>query len=58
VIGTLNEGALHAQLKEWYRGPGDLLEQKVAGYVVDLVRDDTAVAEERVVLDLPMEGVE
>jgi len=43
VIGTLNEGALHAQLKEWYRGPGDLLEQKVAGYVVDLVRDDLLV---------------
>jgi hypothetical protein len=38
VIGTLNEGALHAQLKEWYREPGDLLEQKVGGYVVDLVR--------------------
>ena len=30
----------------------------IANAVVDLVRDDTAVAEERVVLDLPMEGVE
>jgi hypothetical protein len=38
VIGTLNEGALHAQLKEWYREPGDLLERKVGGYVIDLVR--------------------
>jgi hypothetical protein len=38
VIGTLNEGALHAQLKEWYRQPGDLLERKVGGYVIDLVR--------------------
>jgi hypothetical protein len=38
VIGTLNEGALHAQLKEWYREPGDLLEQQVGGYVIDLVR--------------------
>ena len=38
VIGTLNEGALHAQLKEWYREPGDLLEQQVDGYVIDLVR--------------------
>jgi hypothetical protein len=38
VIGTLNEGALHAQLKEWYREPGDLLEQKIGAYVVDLVR--------------------
>jgi hypothetical protein len=43
VIGTLNEGALHAQLKEWYREPGDLLEQKVGGYVVDLVRGDLLV---------------
>jgi hypothetical protein len=38
VIGTLNEGALHAQLKEWYREPGDLLEEKIGAYVVDLVR--------------------
>jgi hypothetical protein len=38
VIGTLNEGALHAQLKEWYREPGDVLEEKVDGYVIDLVR--------------------
>ena len=35
MIGTLNEGSLHAQLKEWYRRPGDLLEQPVDGYVVD-----------------------
>jgi len=38
VIGTLNEGALHAQLKEWYRRPRDRVEQQVDGYVVDLVR--------------------
>lgn len=38
MIGTLNEGALHAQLKQWYREPGDRLEQKVGGYVIDLVR--------------------
>jgi len=43
VIGTLNEGALHAQLKEWYREPGDVLEEKVDGYVVDLVRGDLLV---------------
>jgi hypothetical protein len=43
VIGTLNEGALHAQLKEWYRKPGDLLEQEVGGYVIDLVRGDLLV---------------
>jgi hypothetical protein len=38
VIGTLNEGALHAQLKEWYRRPRDRVEQPVGAYVVDLVR--------------------
>jgi hypothetical protein len=38
VIGTLNEGLLHAQLKAWYRCPGDLVEHPVDGYVVDLVR--------------------
>ena len=43
MIGTLNEGTLHAQLKAWYRHPGDLLEQPVDGYVVDLVRGDTLV---------------
>ena len=43
VIGTLNEGALHAQLKEWYRRPGDRLEQNVGGFVVDLVRGDLLV---------------
>ena len=39
MIGTLNEGALHAQLKEWCRRPGDHVEEKVGGYVIDLVRD-------------------
>src|SRR5206468_1221980 len=37
-IGTLNEGALHAQLKNWYQRPGDRLERVVDGFVVDLVR--------------------
>jgi hypothetical protein len=43
AIGTLNEGALHAQLKDWYRQPDDRLEQRVGGYVIDLVRGDTLV---------------
>ena len=43
MIGTLNEGALHAQLKAWYREPGDRLEQQVDGYVIDLVRGDLLV---------------
>ncbi len=43
VIGTLNEGALHAQLKEWCARPGDRAEQKVDGYVIDLVRGDLLI---------------
>jgi hypothetical protein len=43
AIGTLNEGALHAQLKDWYRRPGDLVEQVVDGFVVDLIRGDLLV---------------
>jgi hypothetical protein len=43
VIGTLNEGALHAQLKEWYRRDGDRVEERVGPYVVDLVRDGLLV---------------
>ena len=43
MIGTLNEGALHAQLKDWYLQQGDLLEQKVGGYVIDLVRGELLV---------------
>jgi hypothetical protein len=43
VIGTLNEGRLHAQLKEWYRRPGDGLEQPVDGYVIDIVRGERLI---------------
>ena len=43
MIGTLNEGSLHAQLKAWYREPGDLVEHPVDGYVIDLVRGETLV---------------
>jgi hypothetical protein len=43
VIGTLREGSLHAQLKDWYRRPGDLVEHPVDGYVIDLVRGETLI---------------
>ena len=43
MIGTLNEGSLHAQLKAWYRRPGDQVEQPVESYVIDLVRGDTLI---------------
>ena len=37
-IGTLTERALHASLKTTYARPGDLFEQPVDGFVVDIVR--------------------
>src|SRR5437763_8546180 len=43
MIGLLNEGPLHAQLKAWYAEPGDALEQPVEEYVVDLVRGSLLV---------------
>src|SRR4051812_40044051 len=43
MIGTLNEGRLHAQLKEWYRRPGDGVEQPLRSFVIDLVRGDTLI---------------
>ena len=38
-IGTLNEGPLHASLKEAYIQPGDLVEVETDGYVIDILRD-------------------
>lgn len=43
TIGTLREGALHAQLKEWYHRPGDELEKRLPGYVVDIVRGELLI---------------
>jgi hypothetical protein len=43
LIGTLNEGALHAGLKRWLARPGDLFEQRVDGYVIDVVRGDLLI---------------
>ena len=39
TIGPLNEKPLHAALKERYARPGDAVEVKRHGYVVDVVRD-------------------
>ena len=38
-IGTLNEGSLHAALKERYARPGDHFEVPIEGFVIDIVRD-------------------
>ena len=42
-VGTLREKHLHAALKRWYAEDGDLVEQPVDGFVVDLVRDGRLV---------------
>jgi hypothetical protein len=42
-IGTLGESSLHAELKHHVAQPGDLLEQPVANYVVDIVRGKSLV---------------
>jgi hypothetical protein len=42
-IGNLRETSLHAALKAWYARPGDEVEAKVEGYVVDLRRGDTVI---------------
>jgi Cof subfamily protein (haloacid dehalogenase superfamily) len=38
-INTSNEGTLHANIKEWYSLPGDRFEEKVDGYIIDLIRE-------------------
>jgi hypothetical protein len=42
-IGLLNEKPLHASLKQWYARPGDRFEVVVAGFVIDIVRDDLLI---------------
>jgi hypothetical protein len=42
-IGLLNEGTLHAGLKDWYAQPGDRFEVPVDGYVVDIVRGELLI---------------
>jgi hypothetical protein len=42
-IGTLAEMSLHAALKERFARPGDLTEEMVDGYVIDIVRDGALI---------------
>jgi hypothetical protein len=42
-IGTLQENSLHADLKRWVAQPGDCLEERVDGFLVDIVRDGTLI---------------
>jgi hypothetical protein len=34
----MNEHSLHAEIKKWYSLPGDYMETKVDGFIVDIVR--------------------
>lgn len=43
IFSTLNESSLHSALKQWYFMPGDKVESKIDGYVIDLVREDTLI---------------
>lgn len=42
-IGTLNESSLHDELKKRIALPGDNFEQKIDGYIIDLVRGETLI---------------
>lgn len=42
-IGTQNERSLHAAIKQWYARPGDQLEVKVKGAIIDILRGSLAI---------------
>jgi hypothetical protein len=42
-VGTLNEGHLHASVRELYLQPGDEVEARVDGYIADILRDDLII---------------
>ena len=44
-IGLLNEGSLHAELKDLYLTPGSLTEVRVRGFVVDILQPDGDIVE-------------
>ncbi len=42
-IGILKESSLHAALKQWYKEPGDKLEESIDNYVIDIVRGNLLI---------------
>ena len=42
-VGTLGEKPLHAALKRWYAQADDRIEEPVAGFVIDLVRNGVLI---------------
>jgi len=43
LIGTLFERSMHASLKQWIARPGDLCEQVVDDYVIDVIHNDLLI---------------
>ena len=43
AIGTEKESSLHAALKSWYSEQGDLLESRIEGFIVDILRGDLVI---------------
>lgn len=43
AVGTLRESSLHAALKSHYAQPGDLVEEPVDGYWIDIVRGEELI---------------
>jgi len=43
IINTLNEKPLHAALKAWYARPGDLIESRLGGYLIDIIRGELLI---------------
>ncbi len=39
----MQEKSLHAALKRWYAQPGDMVEQPIDGYIIDLVRGNLLI---------------
>ena len=42
-IGTLKEKTLHAELKSWFKIPGDKIEAPINGYIIDIVRGELLI---------------
>ena len=55
-IGILRERSLHASVKQWYALPGDLLEERVGGYVVDIVRDGSIARDGQLLIEIQTRG--
>lgn len=42
-IGTLKESSFHSTLKQWYKEPGDKIEEPIDNYIIDIVRGNLLI---------------